>query len=227
MSWTSYIPGYDSAKTWLFGGDATKGMAGGPASGAYQTDYLKGMLGQGAPQMNQYQADQVRPQQQNLANMLGGIAGGTQAGAGEMAVNRQVGQAQAAQTAQASMARGANAALANRTAARNTADLGVAGAGQAGIAQMQDQQAAMGQLGSLLGGMRTADIGIAGANQQANMQQQQIQLSALAQMLGVDEVTLRQELAKRQLAAGDKGMFGSLLQQAGNIGAAYAGNTGK
>lgn len=217
-SWDDFKSG---AGGFLFGGNATKNMADGPASGAYQTDYLKGMLGRQAPQMNTAQSDQARSQQQGLAQMLQGVASGQQVGAGEMAVNRQVGQAQAQQQAQAQMARGANAALAARQAARTSADVGVNGAGMAAQAQMQDQANAQGQLGSLLNNMRGQDIGVAGANQNAAMQQQNLQISALAQMLGVDEAALRAQAAKAGVAAGDKGAFGSLLQTGGQIGASY------
>ena len=231
MGWLSDAYGW--GKNLLFGGDATKGMSDGPASAAYQTDYLKGMLGRGAPTMdgsNLYgMQDQSRGMQSELAQRLNLVSAGKAPGAGEMAVNRQIGQAQAAQAAQAATARGANAALANREAARQTANIGVSGAGQAAIAQLNDQTAASGQLAGLLGtqrsqdiGMRGQDIGVAQGNQQAQMQQQQIQLGALAQMLGVDQATLQAQLAKAQVAAGDKGIFPSLLQAGGQIGAAYA-----
>lgn len=209
-------------QNWLFGGDATKDMPSQPQSADLQRSYLGGMLNRQAPSMDVSQSNQARGQQSNLAGMLTGIANGTQKGAGEMAVNRQVGQAQAAQTAGASMARGANAALAQRQAARMTADIGVNGAGQAAIAQQNDQTNAVGQLGGLLSGMRQQDMGVAGANQNAQMQQQQMQISALAQMLGVDEATLRADLAKRQLASQDKGNLGTLMQIGGQLGAAYA-----
>lgn len=217
----------DSVKTWLLGGKATEGMASGPASGAYQQGYLQNdFMNRTAPQMNAGQSDQTRGQQGQLAGMLFQQAQGNRPGAGEMAVNRQVGSAMAQQTSAAQMARGANAALAARNAARSTADIGVNGAGMAAQAQMQDQTNAQNQLGGLLGGMRSQDIGVAQGNQQAQMQQQQLQLQALAQMLNVDVATLQQDLAKRQLAAGDKGMLPGLLQMGGSALAAYAGKPG-
>jgi hypothetical protein len=222
-AWDSMGDAYGKAKTWAFGGDATKGMQSQPQTADYQRDYLKGMLGRQSPTMDAAQSNQARLQQQQLAGMLQGIAGGTRAGAGEMAVNRQVGQANAAQTAQAQMARGTNAALAARQAARNQADIGVSGAGQASMAQMQDQANAMGQLGHLLSQTRQQDIGVAGANQNAAMQLQNMQLGALAQMLGVDQAALQQDLAKRQIALQDKGMFPDLLQAGGSMLAAYGG----
>lgn len=222
----AYVKNNQGAKDWLFGGGATRDMASGPATGAEQQQHARDMLGRPAPTMNTGQSDQVRGQQQTLADMLMRTASGATPGAGEMAVNRQVGQAEASQTSQAQAARGANAALAQRTAARNTAAIGVDGAGQAAIAGIQDQNAATGQLGGLLGGMRGADVQIAGANQQAQMDQQKIQLQALAAMLGVDVATLQQDLAKRGLIMQDKGMLPGLLQAGGSILAASAGAPG-
>lgn len=242
MGWMDYIPspivqGYNAAsngkvmgqdvgglKTWLMGGDATEGMSTRPESADYQQGYLQNdFMKRSAPMMNTGQADQSRGQQGQLAQMLFQQANGQRQGAGEMAVQRQAGNAMAQQTSTAQMARGANAALAARSAARNNANIGVSAAGQAGIAQMQDQQSAQNQLGGLLGNMRGQDIQTAGANQQSQLAQQQMQLSALAQMLGVDQATLQAELAKRQIDAGDKGMLGSLLQIGGQVGAAAAG----
>lgn len=213
---------------WLFGGNATKGMASGPATGAYQTDYLKNMLGRQTPMQNTGQSDQVRMQQDELAKRLGLVARGETPGAGEMAVNRQVGQATAAQTAQSLMARGAGAGMANRTAARNIADIGVSGAGQAAIAQMGDQASANAQLGQILGTTRAQDIGVAGANQAAEQDQQRMQLAALGQMLNVDVATLQQDLAKRGIDINDKGVLPGLLKTVGEgvltyyTGGAYA-----
>lgn len=218
---------YDSFKEKMFGGNATRGMASGPQTADYQRGFLQNdFMNRTAPQMNTGQVDQTRGQQNQLASMLFQQAQGNRPGAGEMAVNRQVGNAMAQQTAAAQMARGAGAALAARNAARSTADIGVNGAGMAAQAQMADQQGAMNQLGGLLGQTRGQDIQVAGANQTAQMQQQQLQLSALAQMLGVDTATLQQDLARRQLQMGDKGMLPSLLQMGGTAAAAYAGKPG-
>ncbi len=215
-------PSLDSAKTWLLGGKATEGMAGGPASAEYQTGYLKDMLGRSAPTLDAGQSNQTRGQQDQLAGMLFQQATGQRQGAGELAVQRQANNAMANTTSAAQMARGANTAMVMRNAARTNADIGVNAAGQAGIAQLQDQQAATHQLGGLLGTQRGQDIQTAGANQAAQMQQQQMQLGALAQMLGVDVATLQQDLAKRGIQMNDKGMLPSLLQAGGQIGAAYA-----
>jgi hypothetical protein len=242
MGWMDYVPspilqGYNvlangkamgqdvsGVKTWLMGGEATDGMNTKPQSADYQQGYLQNdFMKRSAPMMNTGQADQSRGQQGQLAQMLFQQANGQRQGAGELAVQRQAGNAMAQQTSTAQMARGANAALAARTAARNSASIGVNAAGQAGIAQLQDQQSAQNQLGGLLGNMRGQDIQTAGANQQSQLAQQQLQLGALAQMLGVDQAALQADLQKRQLEAGDKGMLGSILQIGGGIGAAMAG----
>ncbi len=208
---------------WLFGGGATKGMASEPKSAAYQRNYLQGdFMQRQAPGMDTSQSNQARDQQSQLAQMLMQQAGGQRQGAGELAVQRQAGNAMAQQTSMAQMARGAGAGMAARNAARSSADIGANAAGQAAIAQMQDQQSAQNQLGGLLGMQRQQDIGVAGANQQAQLAQQQQQLQGLAQMLGVDVAALQQDLAKRGLAQQDKGMLPTLLQVGGQIGAAAA-----
>jgi hypothetical protein len=205
------------AKSWLMGGDATKGMATQPQTGDYQRNYLQNdFMNRTAPQMNAGQSDQTRGQQNQLASMLFATANGNTPGAGEMAVNRQVGAGMAQNTSASQMARGAGAALAMRNAARANSDLATNGAGQAAIAQINDRTAAQNQLAGLLDTTRAQDIGVAQGNQQANMQQQQLQLSALAQMLGVDEAALQQDLAKRGINLQDKGMLPSLLQMGGH-----------
>lgn len=212
------------AKTWLFGGNATKGMASQPQTADYQRGYLQNdFMNRAAPTLNAAQSDQTRAQQGRLAGMLFQQATGQRPGAGEMAVNRQVNQGMAQLTSGAQMARGADAALAARNAARSGVDMRVNGAGMAAQAQQVDQANATQGLQSLLGGMRQQDIGTAAANQQAQMGQQQLQLSALAQMLGVDQAALQQDLAKRGLKMQDKGMFPTLLQTGGQIAASAVG----
>jgi len=212
---------WHDAKNWFFGGDATKGMASGPQTGDYQRSYLQNnFMTRPAPTMDTTQSDQSRAQQGQLADMLFKTASGQQMGPGATMVQRGVNNAQAAQQSNAMLGRGADAGLAGRTAARNMADIGVNGAGQMGVAQMQDVNNAQGQLSGLLGQTRQQDIGVAQGNQQANMQQQGLQLSALAQMLGVDQSALAQDLAKRGINLQDRGMLPGLLQVGGQIGAA-------
>lgn len=211
---------WDSFKNWMFGGKATSGMPTGPQTGGQQRSYLTAFANQPAPTMNTGQSDQARAGQSQLADMLMRTVQGQQKGPGELAVQRQAGSALANQAAMAQMSRGAGSGMAARNAARAGADIGVNAAGQAGIAQLQDRTAAGNQLAGLLGMQRQQDIGVAGANQQAQLAQQQQDLQAMAQMLGVDVATLQQEMAKRQLQMGDKGMLPSLLQIGGQIGAA-------
>lgn len=218
----SEAAGYDNFKNWMFGGNATKGMQTQPQTADYQRGYLKNFANQPAPTMDTSQSNDARAQQGTLAGMLFKTASGQTPGPGELAVQRGINQAQAQNTSAAQMSRGADAALAARNAGRARVDIGVNGAGQRGIAQMGDVNNAQNQLSGLLGMQRQQDIGVAGANQQAQLAQQQQQLQAMAQMLGVDVATLQQDLARRGLAQQDKGMFPSLLQIGGQIGAAAA-----
>lgn len=187
-----------------------------PGQYDYAMDQYKNMLGQATPtvagaQLNPAQMAQSRQGMLDVAGRLGSIANGTQQGAGEMAVNAQLGRATAAQTAAARMARGANAALASRNAMRNTADLGLAGAGQAAQARMQDQQGANAQLGQLFGNMYGQDAGVAAqnaqlaqgasmANQQAQLQQQAQRIQTLGAMLGWDQATINAQIAQANAA---------------------------
>jgi hypothetical protein len=238
---------------WFVGGDASSALPKGPQ----QYNAVTGQLGQiaagapnrQAPQTQAYQLDpaaqlaggqmdQSRGGAMGVANNLGAIASGQQAGAGELAVNRQVSQATAAQAAAAHMARGANAALAYRSAARNTADIGMAGAGQAAQAQMADQQAALGQQGQLYGAMYGQDANVAAQNaqlqQQAMLQQgtfgqqaalanQQAQLAqtslndqariqALGQQLGWDQATIDAQLKGAEVKSADKGILAGIFK---------------
>jgi hypothetical protein len=236
----------DYFKDLLFGGNATNGIDAQPK----QYDAATAMLGQisgtaqqrqaptiGAMQLAGGPQDQSRQGMMDVANRLGGIANGTQAGAGELAVNRQLSSINAAQNSAARMARGANSALAYRNAMRNQADAGLAGAGQAAQAQMSDQQAANQQLGSIYGMMRGQDIGYASenaqlgqqanlANQNAQLTQQQMndarQIQAIGQQLGWDQARIQAELQKAGIAMQDKGILPGLLQGAGQAAAAYA-----
>lgn len=244
MSWLGDVGHY--TKNLLFGGDATNSVDARPK----QYDAATAMLGQMAGTAQQRQAptigatqlaggpqDQSRQGMMDVANRLGGIASGTQVGAGELAVNRQLSSINAAQNSAARMARGANAALAYRNAMRNQADAGLAGAGQAAQAQLSDQAAANQQLGSIYGTMRGQDIGYASenaqlgqaanlANQNAQLQQTGLndarQIQAIGQQLGWDQARINAELQKAGIALQDQGIFPGLLQGAGQAAAAYA-----
>lgn len=212
-------------------------------------DYLSQQMRQGiesgprrAPQaqsaqLDQHAQSQWRDQQMAQANRLGAIAAGNQKGAGEMAVDRQMGQAAAQQQAMARMNRGMTGASAARGAARNVAGLGVAGAGQSQMAALQDQQAANQMLGNVLAQGRGADIGIAGQNAQMQQQNALANMNAQLQMMGMDDARrnafLQQmmqmnqnEMAARMgqeaTAAGIPSQSSQMMQAAGPIIAAAA-----
>lgn len=242
MAWYDYIPsvpfqignalgggkpaGSDGLKNWLTGGNRSKAFADQtqPKFSQAAGQYAQGQLGSnlGGRQLDYGQSNEARGQMMGLANQLSGVANGTQKGAGQLAVEREMGSAQAAQQSFGRMARGANAALAARQAARNTADLGVAGAGQAAMAQLQDQTAARAQLGGLLGNVRGQDLQTQGLNQSQMQANDSAQLGYLSQLLGVDQQSLAAAIAQQQVAQGDRGNLGRLLQGAGQLGMMYA-----
>lgn len=242
----------------LFGGGASKGLPTGPstydASTAQLGQIAQGAAGRQAPQAQAYQlgpaaqlangqTNQSRAGMYGVANSLGAIASGQQAGAGELAVNRQVSAATAAQAAAARMARGANAALAYRNSARNTADIGMAGAGQAAQAQAADQQAALGQQAQIYGSAYGQDANVAAqnaqlqqqqmvqqgqfgqqaslANQQATLAQtamnDQARIQALGQQLGWDQAQIDAQMKAAGVKAADQGAAGGLLQSGGSL----------
>lgn len=194
--------------------------------------------GRAAPSMYgaQFGVDQTGRQGiLDTTGRLGAIAAGTQQGAGEMAVNAQVGRANAAQMAAARASRGANAALAFRNAQRNQADIGLAGAGQAGAARLQDQAAANQQLGGLFSNLYGQDAGVAAqnaqlaqaaqqANLQAALQQRQMndayQIQALGQMQGWSQQQINAYLAQlqqQQIDLNKPNLMGNLLQGGGAL----------
>jgi hypothetical protein len=157
------------------------------------------MLGPAA-QLDPTQQAQARAMQMAQANRLQQIAGGQMKGAGEMAVDRQVGQAAAQQQAMARMNRGMSGATAARAAARNVAGLGLTGAGQAQQAALGDQVAAGQQLGSLLDSTRGADISMAGQNAQLS-QQQMLQQGSFDQQRLMQQGQMDQQAALANLDA--------------------------
>lgn len=240
MSW------WDSTRNFLVGGNATTGIDTIPRSYDQATGHL-GWIGQnaGLREAPQVQAQQLAAGPQGearagmlgVANRLGSIASGQQAGAGELAVNRQVDAANAAQVSAARMARGGNAALAARGAARNQADLALSGAGQAAQAQMADQQQANALLGQTYGQVRSGDVDFASQNAQLGQQaslanannqlaqrqmNDQTQLAAYGQMLGWDQARINAQLQKAQITAGDKGVLPGILQAGGAAAAMKA-----
>lgn len=231
-SWDLSDYSWHGAHNWFVGGDATKGID--AKLGGY--DQAQNQLGQLAgAQAPTVQGQQLSPDQMaqsragsvDVANRLGSIASGQQAGAGELAVNRQVGQANAQQTALARMARGANAAIAYRNAARTQADAGLQGAGLAAQAQMQDQQAATQQQGQVYGQLYGQDAQVAAqnaqlsqqanmANQQAGLQNRALQIQAMGQQLGWSQAQIDEELKRGALGASDKGILAGLFGGGGS-----------
>jgi hypothetical protein len=237
---------WNSTKNFLFGGDAAKGIDAKPqhydAATAQLGQAAAAAANRAAPRIGGAQLaggpqDQARAGMLGVANRLGAIASGQQAGAGELAVNRQVDAANAAQISAARMARGGNAALAARGAARNQADLALSGAAQASQAQMADQQQANALLGQTYGQLRSGDIDFASQNAQLGQQAQienmraqlaqtgmndQQQIAALGQQLGWDQAKIQAELQRAGIRAGDKGVLPGLLQAGGQAAAMHA-----
>lgn len=223
----------------LQGADMLRGYAG---------SQLGGVQGRAAPNIAHTQLaggpqNQARGGQLGLARSLEGVMTGQQAGAGELAVNRQARAAAANQFAAQNMARGANAATAARAAAGNLGDIGLNATGQASQAAMSDQAAARGQLAGVYDSMRGQDIGFAGQNaqlgQQANMANQQAALQQrgmndqyglglMGQYAGLSQAELQARMQRAGLlqAGNTGGMAGNLLQMGGQLGAAYLSRPG-
>lgn len=183
-----------------------------------------GITSQQAPQLN-LGDDPFRRAQLAQMGQLQGIASGQQMGAGELAVQRQYGNALAAQQAQARMARGTNAALAYRNAANQSAALGSSAAGMGQQAAMGDQMNAQGLLGQVGAAGRSADINVANANagyQQATNQQNAGNYMALLQALGgMDTGQLGAQAAAQQYAQQrNDAMLGAGISAAGQYLAA-------
>lgn len=189
--------------------------------------YIRGGMGQAAPQMDPTQQAQFRQMQMQQAQQLQGIASGQQQGAGELAVQRQVANAQAAQQAQAMMARGGqNAALAYRGAANNQAGIGLQGAGQSQQAAMTDQMNAQGMLSGALNNARGQDIGMAGQNAQLQAGQNQLQLGYTNSLGQMDANQLQAQTNMYGSAQQNKGLLGSLMSAGGQYMAMGAGGGG-
>lgn len=235
---------------WLFGwGDSARArsaldpsnfqLQGGGMLRGYTQGQLNGAQGRQAPSIggpngaDQYQS---RAGQMDLAGQLSRVATGQQAGAGELAINRQANQAAARQFAAQNMARGSNAATATRAAANQLGDLGTNAAGMSQQAALSDQAAARGQLAGVYDSMRGQDLGFAGMGQQAAMANQNAALQQRGMndqyglgLMGAYNQMDQQELQARMARAGmlqqanTGGMFGDLLQAGGMLGAAYLG----
>lgn len=186
---------------------------------------------------DQYQS---RAGQMGLAGQLNAVATGQEAGAGELAVNRQARTAAANQFAAQNMARGSNAATAARSAAGQLGNIGTNATGLAQQAALSDQQAARGQLAGVYDSMRGADLSFAGQNaqlaQQMAMQNQNAQLQQsgmndqyglgmMGQYANVSQAELNARMQRAGLLAGQQGnqLGANLMQMGGSLGAAYLG----
>lgn len=142
------------------------------------------------------QQNQFREREMALANNLQRVMSGQQAGAGELAVNRQTGQALNQAYGAATMGRGNNAAGAAREAARAAAGIGIGGAGMAAQAQLSDQQAAGQLLSGVLGQGRAQDVNIAGQNAAAG-NTRSLQQGSMDQAIKIENI--RAQLAQQGL----------------------------
>lgn len=162
--------------------------------------------GQGARLDPRGQAQFRNAQLQTLDN-LQGIATGQQAGAGELAVQRQGLRALAQQQGMARMARGGNSAMAARAAARTGGEIGLNVAGQAQQAALQDQASANAQIAGLATQGRGQDLDMASQNAQLGQQMNLANLSAqnqqIFQQAGLDQAT---SLANMQARLAQTGM---------------------
>lgn len=227
---------WHGAHNWFVGGDATRSIDPKLAGFDQAQTQLTGLSQQQAPQVTGQQlatgqTDQSRAGLMNTAGSLDRIASGQQAGAGELAVNRQMGQAQAQQASLARQAHGANSALAYRNAGRMQADQGLQGAGAAAQAQMQDQQGANALRGQLYGQAYNQDASVAQqnaqlgqqanlANQQAQLQNRALQTQALGQQLGWSQAQIDEQIKRGSVESSDKGALGGLLTGIGGLMAA-------
>lgn len=213
----------DSVGNWLTGGNATANLNPQGANYGTTNSYLKNALGNvNQSPLNFGQANAVNQQQSNLAQQLQGVSTGAQKGAGEMAVDRQVGQQSAAQQALARMAHGSNAALAARQAARTTGDIGAQGAGMAAQSALTDQANARNQLAGVLGQQQQGAYQQQGLNLNQYQAQNQAAQGYLQQLMGQDQNQYNNQLAKNQLNMQDQGHLGQLINAAGQVGMTYA-----
>lgn len=159
-----------------------------------------------AAQVNAAPQAQFRDAQMQTLGRLQGIASGQEAGAGELAVQRQGLRALAQQQGMARMARGGDSALAARAAARNTGDISLNVAGQAQQAALQDQASANAQIAGLAAQGRGQDIDLASQNAQLNQNMNLANLSAqnqkVFQQAGLNQASSIADMQARLQAQG-------------------------
>ncbi len=228
MGWTDYIPqvaAYNWAKD-KFGPPEL----GDPPSEQFQNSpwntQAVGAITAGMQGANGRAAPTIDPAFRNaqIAQMgqLQGIANGTQQGAGELGVQRQVGNALASQQGLARMARGSNAGLAQRGAAGQSAAIGLSGAGMSQQAALQDQQMAHGMLSQLTSAGRQGDLGVGQLQQNQMGMNDQAQLGYLSQLTGLSIAQLQAQAAEYAARASQPSFNSQLLSAGGQIGAAAA-----
>lgn len=196
-------------------GTAQQGIAGAQGRAAPQaTNTQVGQVQTGqASQLDGAQQAQMRQGQQTQINSLMQTALGNQAGAGELAAQRQGQRMIANQQAMAASARGGSGQLAQLGAARNAMDIGGQVAGQAQQAAMADKQQANQLLSGALGQARGQDIGMAsenaGLSQQMNMANLSAQNQGIFQQAGLNNAT---SLANMQAKLAQTGMNDAAIQ---------------
>lgn len=193
-------------------------------NGGYGQNGQGGITNYQSPQLQMGQ-DPFRQAQLQQLGQLQGIASGQQQGAGELATQRQFGNAQAAQQAMARMGRGGGAGpLAYRNAANQSAALGISAAGMGQQAAMQDQMNAQGLMGQVAGAGRGADINVANANagyqQGANQLNSQNYIQLLNQLNSMNQSKYNADLGiGAQKDQANASLAGGVI---GGIGAAIA-----
>jgi hypothetical protein len=161
-----------------------------------------------AAQLATGQADSTAAQQGQLGQMLMAQAQGHGPSMAQAQLGQGIGASLAAQNAALASGRGGNAGTNARDAAQAAADTQQQAAMGSANLKVQEQQAAQGQLGSLLGTQRQQDIGQ--AQTQAQMQQQTnlANQAAALQQQGLNDTQIRAML-------GDQISVGNTEQQAG------------
>lgn len=196
-------------------GQITSGLAGAANRAAPQAGGVQvAPVAQGtAAQIDQGRYNEWRGRQMGLADQLGRVATGQEAGAGELAVQRQIQNGLAGQQATARMARGGGAGMALRNMAAGAGALATTGAGLGQQAAMGDQAAARGQLAQVLGQGAGQDIGVAQGNaslsQQMNLANLDAKNQQIFQQAGLDQAT---SLANLQARLQTMGMNDAQIQ---------------
>lgn len=152
--------------------------------------------------IDQGNLNQVRAREMALADDLGRVASGQQAGAGELAVQRQGQRAMSNAAGAATMNRGSSAIGGARAAARAAGAIGLGTAGQAQQAAMGDQASARAQLAGVLGQTGGRDLGFAGLDLNRNLANMSAENQRIFQQAGLDQSTSLANMQARLQAMG-------------------------